>query len=86
MAGRKYRFRKMYFICTDKKVISSNTHMTNAYQYFEQQPAFAGIERVTHIRNGMIKTHECQKILLKDFIPEALFDEILKRFIDESSA
>jgi len=30
---RKFRFRKMYFICENKQVIEPNVHMTNAYQY-----------------------------------------------------
>jgi hypothetical protein len=29
----KYCFRKMYFICENKRVIAPEVHATNAYQY-----------------------------------------------------
>jgi len=30
---RKFRFRKMYFICENKQVIAHNVQRTNAYQH-----------------------------------------------------
>jgi len=33
MEEKKYRIRKMWFVCTNNQVISPNVAMTNAYQF-----------------------------------------------------
>lgn len=82
---KKYRFRKMYFICTDKKVIEPNTHMTNAYQNIETA------QRVCKERSGGThkmwddKTKPVPVNTVEGFylVHESLFDKILKNHVKD---
>jgi hypothetical protein len=79
----KYRFRKMYFICENKKVINSNVQQTNAYQFkayadgvFDQKDKEV---KMWHVHKPPIH-HSLEAFYL---VPEQLFDEILKKYTDE---
>jgi hypothetical protein len=81
--GKKYRFRKVYFQCADKKVMEPHHQFTNAYQYKEH--ALKNFEaRETHML-WEDKSKPLPKRSVEGFylVHESLFDEILKKHSKE---
>ncbi|WP_207425703.1 hypothetical protein [Pedobacter sp. SYSU D00535] len=83
---KRYRFRMMFFVCTDKKVISPNVHMTNAYQFRETAESVCRTRQASHHKMWEDKTKPVQQESVEAFylVPEALYEEILKKYVDES--
>lgn len=81
----KHKFRKMYFICEDKKVIETDVHMTQAYQYKKHadQVCKERSQRAEHYL-WEDKTKPLPKHTVEGFylVPEALYDEILKKYVE----
>lgn len=83
---RKYRFRKMYFICENKQVIQPNVWATTAHQYRDKAQAVfdqkdktvkqwqANQPPIHHSLEGFYLVHE------------SLFDEVLKDHCKEVKA
>lgn len=86
---KKYRFRKMYFICQNMKVIAPNVQATNAYQKKELadkilQQSLAREPEDAYWNKGK----PTPKKTVEGFylVHESYFDEILKLWVkDESS-
>lgn len=85
MSMAKYRFRKMYFVCEDKKVINPNVHMTQAYQYKgTADQVCKERERRTH-KEWEDKTNPVPVETVEGFylVHESLFEEILKKYVED---
>jgi hypothetical protein len=74
----KYRFRKMYFICENKRVVAPNVHTATAHQYKDkageilaQRPPGTMLWNV----NKPPKVYTLEGFCL---VHESLFDELLK--------
>lgn len=80
MGKKNYRFRKMYFICTDNLVIKPDTRMTNAYQFREDAEALIE-NRITHFMwEDKTKPVPQRKVEAFYLVHESLFNEILASF------
>ena len=79
---KSYRFRKMYFICTDKQVISPNTHMTNAYQFLETANKVCEQNQRHGHKMWEDKTKPAPVDTVEGFylVPESLFEEMLEKY------
>lgn len=77
--SKKYRFRKMYFVCKDKKVIEPEIQAVNAYQNQENAAAIARQTDRTHYM-WLAKDWTPPIVTVEGFylVPEALFNAILK--------
>ena len=81
----KYKFRKMYFICQDKKVIDPNIEFTNAYQHREYADNVCSDanKRKTHFlwedKTKPIPVRSVEGFYL---VPEKLYDEILRKHVE----
>ena len=76
--GKKYRFRKMYFICEDNKIITPEVWATNAYQYQDKAMAIARQKSKTrgmYIVNEKPLVHTVEGFYL---VHESLFEALLK--------
>ena len=77
----------MYFICHDKKVISPNVQMTSAYQKKEIAEQVAK-ERFSSGRTSHMdwedKSKPVEVVSVEGFylVPEALYNEVLKKFVE----
>ena len=84
--GKKYRFRKMYFLCQNKKVISPNVSFTNAYQFKEYAEQILN-EKVVRDYHYMFEDSSIPlpKETVEGFylVPEALFELILKDWVEK---
>ncbi|SDG68030.1 hypothetical protein SAMN05421827_109138 [Pedobacter terrae] len=79
----KYKFRKMFFICRDKKVIAPNVGMTQAYQLRETAEQVCK-DRTTHmIWEDQSKPIPKESVEGFYLVPEALYNEILKSHVDK---
>ncbi|WP_256013147.1 hypothetical protein [Desertivirga xinjiangensis] len=82
---KKYRFRKMFFVCEDKKVISPDTHMTSAYQFKStaDQVCSDRTKRTTHFE-WEDKTKPVRVSTVEGFylVHESFYDEVLKKYVE----
>lgn len=74
----KYRFRKMYFICENNKVIEPNVGATNAYQYKKTVDDILKQRDTTVKMWDVGKPPKVYKVEGFYLVHESLFDEILK--------
>lgn len=81
MSG-KYRFRKMFFICYDNRVIADEYEFTNAYKRKEY------VDKIAHVKQEDIKYPKLwekdkhkPKVSVEGFylVHESLFDELLSK-------
>lgn len=83
MMKKKYRFRKMYFKCHDKRVIEDCYEMTNA---FRRREYIEGIIKYNDMGEGHRYLWERDtykpKVSVEGFylVHESLFEEILKEW------
>jgi hypothetical protein len=78
----------MYFVCENKRVIEANIHMTQAYQFKktadevcrERNARQGSTHREWDDKTKPVPVHSVQGFYL---VPEALYDEILKRWVEE---
>jgi hypothetical protein len=76
----KYCFRKMYFICENKRVISPDVQRTNAFQHKEIADAILS-QKDTSVK--MWDVNKPPKVFTVEgfyLVHESLFDEILKEY------
>ncbi|MFD2163689.1 hypothetical protein ACFSJU_14865 [Paradesertivirga mongoliensis] len=78
----KYKFRKMYFVCKDKQVISPDVQMTNAYQSKDTADAVCKQQQrdYKYLWETAISKKTVEGFYL---VPEALFEEVLKKWVEE---
>ena len=77
----------MYFVCEDKKVISPNVHMTQAYQFKktadqvcdDRNKAQGDVHKLWDDESKPLPKHTVEGFYL---VPEALYDEILKKYVE----
>jgi hypothetical protein len=77
---KKYRFRKMYFVCTDNVLIGKDTWSTTAWQARERAKEKADQQSRTrgmHIVNEIPLEHKVHGFYL---VHESLFEELLKEW------
>lgn len=75
---KKHRFRKMYFVCTDNRVISDNVLMTNVYQRKNDTEKIAK-QRDTHwMWEDETKPIAREHVEGFYLVHESLYDELLK--------
>lgn len=81
----KYKFRKMYFVCKNKQVISANVQSTNAYQSKEHAEVIRQQWQPASRMEWMSKDEPLPKYTVEGFylVPEALYNEILKEHTEE---
>lgn len=84
---KKYRFRKMYFLCEDKRVISPNVRMATAFQYREDAEAVLR-ERLIRENGGTLaymQNKPLPSLSVEEFyfVPAQVFKEVLSSFADE---
>ncbi len=83
---KKYKFRKMFFICKDRKVISSNVLSTTTYQHKDYADTILR-ERGQRFNHKMWedKTKPLPVETVEGFylVPEKLFDEVLKDWVKD---
>jgi hypothetical protein len=78
---KKYRFRKMYFICNDNKVIDPEYQVTNAFQYEDygkrilEQQGKRDFHYMHEDKSIPLPVKTLQGFYL---VPEQLFEDILK--------
>lgn len=80
---KRYRFRKMYFHCNDKKVISEEHQFTNAYRTEEYAKATLDTRDFRFIHEDQSKPMPVQTVEAFYLVPEALYDEILKKYTED---
>lgn len=70
----------MFFVCEDKKVISPNVHMTQAYQFKTTADQVANERQRDRVKLWENQSKPVPKQTVEGFylVPEALYDEILK--------
>jgi hypothetical protein len=83
---KKYKFRKMFFICDDRKVIDSNVHSITIYQYKEYADTI--LKEKGQRENHKMWDDKTKPLPIKTvegfyLVPEKLFDEILKDWVKE---
>lgn len=82
---QKYRFRKIYFICENKRVIEPNVHATNAYQHKEHADAILS-QRDTSVKmwdiNKPPRVYSVEGFYL---VHESLYEKILKEYCREDT-
>jgi hypothetical protein len=81
----KYRFRKMYFICDDKKIISPNVLMTHAYQFKKTADVVCQERQRPTPMEWEDKGKPVPKVTVEGFylVPEAVYDEVLKKWVEK---
>jgi len=77
----------MYFVCQDKKVISPNVHMTQAYQnkkMAEDVCADRNLKQGENHKEWQDRTKPVPVHSVEGFylVPEALYEEVLKRWVE----
>ncbi|SFW15697.1 hypothetical protein [Chitinophaga sancti] len=83
MEKKKYRFRKMYFICDNNQVIAANIAMTCAYQFKDDAVQIAKQRTGHFIWENQSEPVPLRKVEGFFLVHETLFDEILKQFTRE---
>jgi hypothetical protein len=83
---KKYRFRKMYFHCNDKRVIDPQFEFTTAFQHKEYADRI--LEQQGHRTTHYMYEDATKPLPVKSvegfyLVPEKLFEEVLKRWVKE---
>ncbi|MBW8683046.1 hypothetical protein [Chitinophaga rhizophila] len=81
--NKRYRFRLMYFHCTNNQVISPNTHMTNAYQFKETAEKAINNRSFPYMWENREQRPPQSRIEGFYLVHESLYDLILKPFVKE---
>lgn len=80
----RYKFRKMYFICENKRVISPNVGRTNAYQFKETADSVLESQKRSFQylweNSNPTKVNSVEGFYL---VPEALYEEVLKKWMED---
>jgi len=83
----KYNFRKMFFICENKRVIQPNVLMTNAYQLKKTADNVCetrnlqqgGEHKLWQDKSKPVPVHTVEGFYL---VPEALYEEVLRKWVE----
>ena len=77
--AKKYRFRKIYFICCDNNLMDTNTEVTNAYQF--RETALDQVKRQPTTGRYMWEVNKPPKINRVEgfyLVHESLYELLLK--------
>lgn len=78
---KKYRFRKMHFICSDKKVIEECYEVTNAFrtrEYANKLLAHEGKKEHYYLWEDKSQPIPVKSVESFYLVPEALYEKLLK--------